>query len=41
MILSARRSDRFPKGWNDEEIIQAVKDWETSAINHVAKVRCV
>ena len=40
-ILSARRSDRFPKGWNDEEIIQAVKDWETSAINHVAKVRCV
>jgi hypothetical protein len=40
-ILSARRSDRFPKGWNDEEVIQAVKDWETSIIKHVAKVRSV
>ncbi|KAL7517583.1 hypothetical protein ACHAWX_002500 [Stephanocyclus meneghinianus] len=38
MILSARPSDRFPKGWNNEAVIQSVKEWESSMIENVAKV---
>ncbi|KAL7509272.1 hypothetical protein ACHAXN_006317 [Cyclotella atomus] len=36
-ILSARPSNRFYKGWNDEEIIENVKVWEQSMLNEVAK----
>eukprot|EP00804_Cyclotella_cryptica_P003142 CCRYP_013762-RC/>CCRYP_013762-RC protein AED:0.15 eAED:0.15 QI:123/1/1/1/1/1/5/1764/877 len=37
MILSARPSDRFPKGWNTEAVIQSVKEWEAGMIEDIAK----
>ena len=37
-ILTARPSNRFSQGWNDEDIIQNVKEWEKSMLNDVAKV---
>ena len=36
-ILSARPSNRFSKGWNDDELINVVKKWEISMLDEVAK----
>lgn len=35
-ILNARRTDRYSNGWNDEEVVRAVEEWETSLLNDVA-----
>mmetsp|Transcript_39981 Transcript_39981/g.83619 ORF Transcript_39981/g.83619 Transcript_39981/m.83619 type:complete len:805 (+) Transcript_39981:175-2589(+) len=35
-ILNARRTDRYSKGWNDEEVVNDVEDWETSVLKNVA-----
>ena len=39
-ILTARPSNRFLKGWNDEEIIENVIAWEDEMLRDVAKVSC-
>lgn len=35
-ILNARRTDRYSKGWNDEEVVSAVEEWEKELLNDVA-----
>ena len=37
-VLTARPTNRFHKGWNDEEIIENVIAWEDSMLRDVAKV---
>jgi hypothetical protein len=39
-ILSARRTDRYDKGWNDDEVVEAVEEWEKSLLNDVAQNWC-
>ncbi len=42
-ILSARVSDRYPIGWNQESTIRRVKSWQQVVYNHIAgewKLNC-
>mmetsp|Transcript_20775 Transcript_20775/g.45061 ORF Transcript_20775/g.45061 Transcript_20775/m.45061 type:complete len:832 (+) Transcript_20775:71-2566(+) len=36
-ILNARRTDRYSKGWNDEEVVSAVEEWEMDVLHDVAR----
>lgn len=41
MILSARRTDRYEKGWNNPDVVRAVEEWEGTALRKAAqKWRC-
>merc|ERR1719203_2151942 len=35
-ILNARRTDRYSKGWNSEEVVSAVEEWERDVLHDVA-----
>ncbi|KAL7538847.1 hypothetical protein ACHAXR_009138 [Thalassiosira sp. AJA248-18] len=35
-ILTARRTDRYDEGWNDESVVSAVEEWEKNVLNDVA-----
>ena len=36
VILNKRRTDRCGKGWNEEEVVRDVEEWELSVPNDVA-----
>lgn len=36
-ILSPRNTDRYPKGWNDRNTLQRVKDWQDDVHQEVAR----
>ena len=35
--LSPRRTHAFKKGWNDEDVVTSVEEWEESVLEDVAK----
>ena len=35
-ILNARRTDRYSRGWNDDEVVTAVEEWEQIVLKDVA-----
>ncbi|KAL7494910.1 hypothetical protein ACHAWT_005058 [Skeletonema menzelii] len=37
MVLSARRTHAFSKGFNDEDVVTSVEQWEASVLKDVAK----
>jgi hypothetical protein len=37
VILNARRTERYCKGWGDENIVAAVHEWELTALDDVAR----
>ena len=37
MVLSARRTNAFSKGFNDEDVVASVEQWEASVLKDVAK----
>ena len=35
-ILNARRTDRYNRGWNDDEVVTAVEEWEQIVLKDIA-----
>eukprot|EP00578_Thalassiosira_sp_NH16_P003051 CAMPEP_0181128024 /NCGR_PEP_ID=MMETSP1071-20121207/28524_1 /TAXON_ID=35127 /ORGANISM="Thalassiosira sp., Strain NH16" /LENGTH=549 /DNA_ID=CAMNT_0023213829 /DNA_START=319 /DNA_END=1969 /DNA_ORIENTATION=+ len=36
-ILNARRTDRYSKGWNEDEVVATVEEWERDMVHDVAR----